>query len=104
MSTTIQAAKFLDYAASKGWRVTRCDGTVITIETRFTPHDLDQFTVCDGEYHTILSMVPTTTSGSVWGTDGGGVGGLSALKSGRFEMNKSGVSKRFVKAVSKMLV
>jgi len=44
-----------------------------------------------------------TEPGSVWGTDGGGVGAISALKSGTFEMKKSGGSKRVLKAIEREL-
>jgi hypothetical protein len=37
--------------------------------------------------------------GSVWGTDGGSIGGMSALNTGRFRLNRSGVQKRVLKAI-----
>jgi hypothetical protein len=48
--------------------------------------------------------VPTTGSGSIWGTDGGGVGAIAAMRNGEFIMNRSGVSKRFAKAVREYLL
>jgi hypothetical protein len=38
--------------------------------------------------------------GSVWGTDGGSIGGMTALNTGRFRLNRSGVHKRILKAIS----
>jgi hypothetical protein len=41
--------------------------------------------------------------GSVWGTDGGSVGGAVALQTGRFQLNKSGNNgKRFMVELSKI--
>jgi hypothetical protein len=37
--------------------------------------------------------------GSVWGTDGASIGGMSALNTGRFRLNRSGVQKRILKAI-----
>jgi hypothetical protein len=54
------------------------------------------------EYFSILGLLPTTSPGSIWGTDGGGIGALSAMKSGTFVMNKSGGSKRVLKVLAKM--
>ncbi len=37
--------------------------------------------------------------GSVWGTDGGSIGGMVAMQTGRFKLNRSGVQKRILKAI-----
>jgi hypothetical protein len=47
-------------------------------------------------------LLPSTEPGSVWGTDGGGVGAISAIQSGVFQMSKSGGSKRVLSAISKL--
>jgi hypothetical protein len=52
----------------------------------------------DGEYYGILSMVKAR-GGSMWGTDGSGVGGYSAMLHGCFTMNISGVSPAFITAL-----
>jgi|AntRauTorcE11897_2_1112592.scaffolds.fasta_scaffold00400_41 hypothetical protein len=62
----------------------------------------ESFVIADSEYYSILGLVPTTSAGSIWGTDGGGVGALSAIKSGVFEMKKSGCSKRVLNALNKL--
>ena len=67
-----------------------------------TVADMDEFVDADQEYGFILSSVPQSEAGSVWGTDGGGVGAIAAMRSGIFEMKKSGVSKAFLKELSKI--
>jgi hypothetical protein len=55
------------------------------------------------EYYSILELLPSTSAGSVWGTDGGGIGALSAMSSRVFKMNKSGGSVRVLNALKKMM-
>ena len=54
------------------------------------------------EYGSILGLLPSTSAGSCWGHDGGGIGALSAMNSGTFKMNKSGGSKRVLSALDKL--
>jgi hypothetical protein len=54
------------------------------------------------EYYSILGLLPSTSAGSVWGTDGGGIGALSAMSSRVFKMNKSGGSVRVLNALKKI--
>ncbi len=37
--------------------------------------------------------------GSVWGTDGGSIGGMVAMQTGQFKLNRSGIQKRVLKAI-----
>lgn len=78
-------------------------GSILTISRNIPVGDLDAFTECDGTYGSVLDKLPQTESGSVWGTDGGGMGGLTALNTGRFVMNKSGGAKRVLAALAKMV-
>jgi len=73
-------------------------GSVFTITKEFTPTN-ENFVTADMEYYSILELLPRTSPGSDWGTDGGGMGALSAMKSGRFVMNRSGGSKRVLNAL-----
>jgi hypothetical protein len=85
-----------------GWNINIKSDTVISISKSFTPGDMTELVKCDGEYYHLLSMVPLK-GGSIWGTDCGGIGAMSALKSGLFVMNKSGNSgKRFIQALKKI--
>jgi hypothetical protein len=79
-----------------GWNYT-VRGSILTI-TKAISGD-DEFVTADMEYGSILDALPSTTAGSVWGTDGGGIGALSAIDSGLFKMNKSGGSKRVLNAL-----
>jgi hypothetical protein len=101
--TPTEIAKDIKATAEKyGWTLNP-RGSILTITKSITPNDNDSFAKADGEYYTILGKLPTTSAGSMWGTDGGGVGALSAMKSGTFVMNKSGGSKRVLNALKKMV-
>jgi hypothetical protein len=52
--------------------------------------------------HDILDMAPLK-GGSVWGTDGGSIGGHVGMKNGQYVLNKSGTGKRFTAAVQKLI-
>jgi hypothetical protein len=94
------AAKILAVAKEYGWDV-NVRGSILTI-TKSGIISNEDFVRADMEYYSILSLLPMTSSGSVWGTDGGGIGALSAMRSGVFKMNKSGGSIRVLNALKRM--
>ena len=96
-----QAKDFLSMARSEGFDVS-VRGEVVTISKTIGVNNNDGFCHCDIYAPVILSRAPLK-GGSVWGTDGGSVGGAVALKTDRFVMNKSGSGKRFLKALQKLL-
>lgn len=75
---------------------------IVSVAKRFTPGDNDAFAACDMVAPSLLNML-NARGGSRWGTDGGSVGGYSALKRGTFVLNQSGVPKRVVTALRHML-
>jgi len=91
------ARAFAAAVKSAGWGYAVRDG-IVTIRKHFAPGDQAAFVRLDGEYYGLLSMVPAR-GGSIWGTDGSGVGGYSAVLHGEFVMNVSGVSKGFAAAL-----
>jgi len=100
MSKSKEAAKsFVEAVRSQGWDIERVGETIVTISKSIVPNDNQSFAQADSEYYFILAKVPAS-GGSMWGTDGGGIGALSAMKSGRFVMNLSGVQSRFIKALN----
>lgn len=101
MSVSKQTAKkIIDQANDYGWDVT-VRGSILTI-TKTGIVDKDAFVTADMEYSGILGLLPLTQPGSMWGTDGGGMGAMSAMNTGTFTMNQSGGSKRVLNALSKM--
>ena len=78
-------------------------GGVLTVHKSFTPGSNDGFVECDMMYYSVLGLLPRTEPGSDWGTDGGGIGGMVALRSGQFKMNRSGGSKRVLSALTKLV-
>ena len=105
MATTstsmIIAKEIKDLCIKWGWRY-EVRGDILTITKRIIAGDNDSFCVADMEYGSILGLLPSTSAGSCWGTDGGGIGAISAMKSGTFRMNKSGGSKRVLSALAKI--
>lgn len=89
------ASKILAIAKEYGWDVT-VRGSILTI-TKSGINSNDDFVRADMEYYSILELLPMTSPGSIWGTTGDGVGALSAMKTRRFVVNKSGGSKRVLK-------
>ena len=94
------ATKIKSTAAALNWKV-EVRGSILTIRKNITGRA--EFVTADMEYYDILGLLPTTSAGSVWGTDGGGIGAISAMNTGLFTMNKSGGSKRVLSALSKII-
>jgi len=95
--------EFIKKATEAGFSIVAGD-SIVSITKQFTPGDTKAFAECDGQYYWILRLVPVVKSrSSVWGTDGGSVGGYVAIKDGRFVMNKSGVKKAFIKELAAAL-
>jgi hypothetical protein len=95
-----QAIKFTAACKQHGftWSIR---GSVLVIKKAIPINDEEAFVYCDMVYWDILALAPLR-GGSIWGTDGGSVGGYAALKSGNFVMNKSGEGKRFLTALAKL--
>lgn len=98
-----QATAFANSCRYLGWTwECRRGGSIVTITKRFAAGDREAYSIADGEAYSLLAMVPLK-GGSVWGTDGGSIGGYSGLMSGRYVLNKSGESgKRFCAALAKI--
>ena len=89
---------------SLGWTY-EARATILVIRKSFD-RTKEAFVIADSEYYGILSLIPSTSAGSIWGsiwgTTGDTVGSLSAIKSGTFEAKKSGCSKRVLNALNKL--
>jgi hypothetical protein len=89
--SNVIAKQFKDACKEHGWNyIIRNEIVSITKDIE----GIDDLVKADSEYWEILAIIPTTRSGSTWGTDGGGVGAMSALKNNLFVMTKSGCSKQ----------
>jgi len=95
-----QAREFHNYATAHGWTYSVSD-SVVTILKRFTPGDNDAYIECDMFAFDILAKAPLR-GGSVWGTDGGSIGGYTGLNGGYYKLNKSGTAKRFTAELAKI--
>jgi len=95
------AADIKRLADEWGWTVI-IRGDILTIKKRISIGSNKELTTADMEYGSILEKLPRTRAGSDWGTDCGGIGAYTALKTGVFTMNKSGGSKTVLKALTKL--
>lgn len=95
------AGTFLSFCKREGFAV-EVRGEVVTIQKDFSPGDMGAFVDCDSMGPGCLSVLGAK-GGSQWGTDGGSIGGMSAVKHGRYRLNQSGVPKRVSAAIQKML-
>lgn len=100
ISAAEQAREFAEACRADGWSF-HVKAMVVTIEKHFAPHDASAYTDCDIMAGGILSLAPLK-GGSVWGTDGGSVGGYAGLSGGYYRLNKSGNGKRFLAALEKL--
>lgn len=100
-NASIIAKEIKDLCVKWGWRY-EVRGSILTITKKIIPGDNDSFCTADMEYGSILGLLPSTSAGSSWGSDGGGIGAISAMNSGNFKMNKSGGSKRVLSALAKL--
>ena len=94
------ALKIKNLASELNWAL-EVRGSILTIKKQISGKE--QFVTADMEYYSVLGLLPSTSAGSVWGTDGGGIGAISALNTGVFTMNKSGGSKRVLSALAKII-
>lgn len=102
LAPTESATNLIRVCKDYGWTY-EVRGSILTIRKRITPGSNESFAKADSEYWDILSWLPTVGPGSIWGTDGGGMGAMTAMNTGRMEMHKSGGSKRVLKALARMV-
>lgn len=76
-------------------------GSILTLTKHFTPGSASEYTAAESDV-SILYDVPGS-GGSVWGTDGGSIGGMVGMNGGYMKLNKSGVAKRFISALAKLI-
>ncbi len=103
MSKSVSVAKSILESASKYGFSVEVRGSILTIRKQIVPNDAASFREADMTYGCVFDNLPRTSAGSQWGTDGGGVGGMSAMQSGQFVMNMSGGSVRVLNALKKLL-
>lgn len=98
-----QVKTFMETAAKHKFNIVATSDTVIRITRKFEVGDRQAFCECDMMASSVLDLAPLK-GGSVWGTDGGSIGGAVALQNGLFVMNKSGsAGVRFMRELRKQL-
>lgn len=99
LSPSQSAALFVAKCNEYGWSYS-IRGTVVTIVKTFAPNDKQAFSDCDMDAYTVFDYCPLK-GGSIWGTDGGSIGGAMGLQNGCYKLNKSGTGKAFLAALAK---
>lgn len=95
------ATKIKSISNELGWYLSIRNNSILEISKPI--ESKEDFVKADMEYYSILELLPSTGPGSIWGTDGGGVGAIAAMQSGVFSMKKSGGSKRVLSALAKLI-
>lgn len=83
------AEKFLAACKAEGFSASASASGIVQVTRKFSAGSRDEFVFCGMTAPGLLMMLGAKC-GSMWGTDGGGIGGMSALHSGRFKLNISG--------------
>jgi len=102
MKANEQVKKFIEECKKYGFTWEICGNSVLRIRKKFVNNDKEAFTFCDMFGPSCLDLAPLK-GGSIWGTDGGSIGGYSGLKNGEYVLNKSGSGSRFMKELSKAI-
>jgi len=76
-------------------------GSIVSVHKSFEKGNTDQFVECDMNGPYLISLV-AASGGSVWGTDGGSVGGNSAVLHGNYCLKVSGAKASFVNQLKKL--
>lgn len=76
-------------------------GQVVTLHKTFPKGDKDEYSKAESDC-SIIYDIPYSC-GSIWGTDGGSIGGMVGLQGGYMTLNKSGVKKRFINELNKLI-
>ena len=90
------AADFVAHCQKNEITIERCEN-ILTLTKRIPIGDSLAFADAETDCSIIYDL--PGGCGSVWGTDGGSIGGMTALNTGRFRLNRSGVQKRILKAI-----
>jgi len=90
------AERFVNHCRTNQITIERCEN-ILTLAKRIPIGDGLAFADAENDCSIIYDL--PGGCGSVWGTDGGSIGGMTALNTGRFRLNRSGVQKRVLKAI-----
>lgn len=94
------ASDFVSHCIKNEIIIERCDD-ILTLTKRIPIGDVRSFADAEADCSIIYDL--PGGCGSVWGTDGGSIGGMSALNAGRFRLNRSGVQKRVLKSIRALI-
>ena len=92
----MEPTAFLAHCQKHGIIIERKDPAagIVTLSQRFPAGSIEEFVSAETAT-SILYDIPRS-GGSIWGTDGGSVGGAVALKTGIMRLHASGVQKRWL--------
>lgn len=94
--------QFLDFCDRNKITIEECQGTMLTLCKRFTPGSASEYASAESDVSVIYSA-KSVGAGSVWGTDGGSIGGMVGMQGGYMRLHKSNVSKRWNAELRKLM-
>lgn len=98
------AANVTRLAAEHGAQIeVHHEHTTLTVVIPFTPGDADAYRSAERACREILSEASMVYPGTVWGTDSASVGGHAGMTQGYCRLSKSGVAKRELTAIAKLV-
>ena len=100
--STIKANEIKSYADAHGVQL-EVRGSILTASKQFEAGSNQGFTEAESVVSSVIYMLPTTSAGSVWGSDGASVGGFIGLQNGSMKLNVSGGSKLVLNALKKVI-
>jgi hypothetical protein len=95
-------AQFLTHCADNGLTIERAGDGVITLCKHFAPGDKAAYTKAETDCSILYSVPAVKSQSSVWGTDGGSVGGYVGLTGGYMRLNKSAPKARWIAELNKL--
>lgn len=94
------ASEFIAKAKELGFSYC-ISGCIVKVNKNFTPRDPAAFGKAESNANTLLSIIPRSSPGSIWGTDGSSVGGFLGFEQGYMELCKSGCNKNILKEINR---
>jgi hypothetical protein len=91
------AKRFVQSCRSNQVEIEIRGSEILTLSKRIIAGDGNSFADAETDCSIIYNL--PGGCGSVWGTDGGSIGGMVAMQTGQFKLNRSGIQKRILKAI-----
>lgn len=96
----IEPTEFVEICKTRGIAI-KTRGNVLSLVKNFTPGSDNEYSDAESDV-SIIYDVPAGC-GSIWGTDGGSIGGMVGRDRGEMVLNRSGVKARWMNKLKKLI-